>query len=135
MSLDQSAKTPAAPLDIPHIQGGIPQIHSEFDFESRQIQVENKRIDYAHELLKKGLDNGAKAVYGAFFTFGVVFIMSFVDYHMRDKTLMDSQQILWFAGMLCIALIIYFGFIFGYSLYLTADFKKKRFNLGSKREP
>lgn len=135
MSLEQPSKNSLTPLDTPPIDGGTPQNLSQFDLEYRRIEIENKRIDYANELLRKGLDNGAKAVYGAFFTFGLVFIMSFVAYHTRDKSFMSSQQILWLSGMLCVTLIIYFGFIFGYSLYLTADFRKKRLDIGSKKEP
>ncbi len=135
MSLEQSAKKSTAPLDAPHMEDRIPQNLSKLDLEYRWMEIENKRIEYAHELFVKGLDNGKKGVYAAFFSFGVVFVMSLVTYYTSDKSFMSAQQLLWLSAIMCATLITYFGFIFGYSLYLKADFGKKQLNAGSKKEP
>lgn len=119
---------------LPDREARIPQNLSKFDLESKWIELEHKRIEYVNELLRKGLDNGKNAVYFAFTTFGVVFIMSFFEHYARDKTFWSPQQILWLTAMVCATLIIYFGFIFGYSLYLKADFKKRQLDAGSKKE-
>ena len=107
----------------------------ESDHKGPEYELERIRIENAYKLLCKGLDNGAKAVYLAFITFGVTFLMNFAAYIATEKSFMNSQQILWGAGMLCVALIVYFGFIFGYYLYISADLKKRVLSIISKKEP
>ena len=107
---------------------------SESDYKGPEFELERMRIENAYKLLSKGLDNGAKAVYLTFITFGVTFLMNFASYMTVGTSFSSSQQLLWGAGMLCVTLIVYFGFIFGYSIYLSADLKKKVLSIISKKE-
>jgi hypothetical protein len=133
MSFEEPPKTATSQLDA---EAKTPQnlSKSESEQEFQRIHIERERMEFGNELLRKGLDNGKNAVYLAFFTFGVVFIMSFLEHYARDKTFWSPQQLLWLTGMMCLTLIIYFGFIFGYSVYLKADFEKRQLNAGSKKE-
>ena len=96
-------------------------------------EIEEKRIDRAFELLNKGLDNGRMGSYAAFGTFAGVFILSFSAYLKYDKTFMSSQEVLLAGVILCATLITYYGFIFGYTLFLTASFKEKLIKFGTEK--
>lgn len=128
---DMSLERPATSTNDELSRGGL---SSEGARKDPEFELERMRIENAYELLNKGLDNGAKAAYLAFATFGVTFLMNFAAYIAADKSFMNSQQILWGAGMLCVTLIVYFGFIFGYSIYMSADLKKKVLSIISRKK-
>jgi hypothetical protein len=97
--------------------------------------IERMLIEAKRDLLKQGLNNGKNAVYVTFIAFGIVYASNFILYCVTDKIFITQPYLLGFSGVLAVALLIYFSFIFGYSLYLTTDLSKKRLELETKKNP
>lgn len=80
------------------------------------------------ELRRTGIVNGSKGVMGAFLLIGFIFIVNAMyAYATSGRQIFESMHIIYLSGVVCVALLAYFGFIFRYAINTTIS--KGRFNL------
>ena len=54
--------------------------------------------------------------------YAFVFVVNAIYAHLnKDSRLLDKAELVWLAGILCLALLAYFGFIFRYTVSAKLD--------------
>ncbi|MCZ4317334.1 hypothetical protein O4H66_28385 [Comamonadaceae bacterium G21597-S1] len=98
-------------------------------------EITKLEITTSAELRKVGIENGSKGVKGAFFLYAFVFVVNGAYAHFNnDSRLLDKAELIWLAGVLCLALLAYFGFIFKYTVAAKLDNGNLTFGTGSSAQ-
>ena len=97
-------------------------------------EIEKLEITSSAELRKIGIVNGSKGVGGAFALYAFVFSVNAVYARFNnDSRLIDKTDLVWLAGILCLALVAYFGFIFRYTV--SAKVNRQAISFGTGAPP
>ncbi len=98
--------------------------------EGKVTRIEEKYLLQSHELRKLGLRNGSRGVAAGFVLAGSVFFASAIFRYSTGSELMPSSYFLILCGLIALALLAYFGFIFGFALSVKAT--PKELGVGTK---
>lgn len=100
--------------------------------ESMSNELTMLQVKTNAELRRIGIENGSKGVKGAFSLYAFVFVINAIyAYFNNDSRLLDKAELVWLAGLLCLALLAYFGFIFGYTVSAKLDKGNLGFGTGA----
>lgn len=85
----------------------------------------------AADLRLEGLRKGSTGVLGAFILYGCVFAAAATYEWIHGKQLATAPDMILLGVVLCGALLVYFGFIFGFTLAAEWSAEKARFATGN----